>query len=448
MAEQLTKKYRPQYFREVVGQEAIKRVLSRAALEDRVAPAYLFSGTRGVGKTTLARILAKAINCKEAPTAEPCNQCLNCKSITKGNFPDVLEIDGASHTGVDHVRKLREDVFLPPLHSRYKVIIIDEAHMLSKSAFNALLKTLEEPPKHCVFIFATTEPEKFPITIISRCQHYVFKSLSQKDISEHLKKILKQEKVDFEEKAVELIARRGNGAIRDAMSLLGQVLVFSENKLLAQEVQLLLGLAGEELFIRIFEIIYKEDLEAIHKLVEEVRAQGLDLSFFLQEFGYYWRNLFILSQLKERAKSILELEENKFNLWLKIALTLGEERIHLSWQMLLEEQKNILKSVDPMLSLEMFLFNLAYLPKLVPVSKVKLEEDKKKEVNFNITNINNNVHASNTLPNQLKSEPQNINKANLSRDEIKSHPLVQKVLEEFNARIVEIKKNNKGRMNK
>ncbi len=270
------------------------------------------------------------------------------------------------------MRKLREDVFLPPLNSRYKVIIIDEAHMLSNSAFNALLKTLEEPPKHCIFIFATTEVEKFPITIVSRCQHYTFKSLTQREIEEHLKKVLKKEQIEFEPEAVELIAKKGNGSIRDAMSLLGQVLVFSEKILQAKEVRLLLGLAGEEFFEQIFKSIFNSDLERLHNISEEIRESGLDLSFFLKEFINYWRNLFLLSQLGKKASSLVPWKGDSLEFWLKVAQAFGESRIHLSWQMVLEEAKSILKGTDPILALELVLFNLAYLPKLVPVREENL----------------------------------------------------------------------------
>jgi len=434
MAEQLTAKYRPQCFAAVVGQDPIKKALSRAAQEDRVAPAYLFSGTRGVGKTTLARILAKVVNCTKAPTPEPCNKCPSCMAITKGTSPDVLEIDGASHTGVDHVRKLREDVFLPPLNSRYKVIIIDEAHMLSKAAFNALLKTLEEPPKHCIFIFATTEVEKFPITIVSRCQHYIFKSISQKEIEEHLKNVLKKEQIEFEPEAVELIAKKGNGSIRDAMSLLGQVLVFSENILQAKEVRMLLGLAGEELFEQIFKSIFNSDLERLHNISEEIRESGLDLSFFLKEFINYWRNLFLLSQLGKKASSLVSWKGESLEFWLKVAQAFGESRIHLSWQMVLEEAKSILKGTDPILALELVLFNLAYLPKLVPVREenlsLEVEAEKKNEIN------------NRTIDRQIESRENNTEKN--FREKVKSHPLVHKILEEFDARIVEIRKLNGG----
>src|SRR6056297_2491443 len=182
----LTNYYRPQNFSQVLGQEQIRRILSRAAGEGKIAPAYMFSGTRGVGKTTIARVFAKAINCRHGPVEEPCNACRYCQQITNNACMDVYEIDGASHTGVDHVRKLNEEVGYAPIELRYKVIIIDEAHMLSKPAFNALLKTLEEPPRHAFFMLATTEPHKFPQTIISRCQHFTFKRVRHKEMEEYL----------------------------------------------------------------------------------------------------------------------------------------------------------------------------------------------------------------------------------------------------------------------
>ncbi|HMB30536.1 MAG TPA: DNA polymerase III subunit gamma/tau, partial [Desulfohalobiaceae bacterium] len=206
--------YRPQNFSQVLGQEQIRKILSRAAGEGKVAPAYMFSGTRGVGKTTIARIFAKAINCHYGPAEEPCNTCRLCQQITKNSCLDVSEIDGASHTGVDHVRKLNEEVEYAPLECRYKVVIIDEAHMLSRSAFNALLKTLEEPPAHAVFILATTEPHKFPATIVSRCQHYAFKRLAQKDLESYMAFILDTENVVYESGAISLLARKGGGSVR------------------------------------------------------------------------------------------------------------------------------------------------------------------------------------------------------------------------------------------
>ena len=239
----LAAKYRPQTFAQVAGQDMVKAVLSRAAAEDRVAAAYLLSGTRGVGKTTIARIFAKALNCRHAPGPEPCNQCDQCRKITQGSHVDVTEIDGASNNSVEDARALRENIGYAPMEGRYKVFIIDEAHMLSRSAFNALLKTLEEPPARVVFIFATTEAHKFPITIVSRCQHFVFRHLGEDALVQHLSQVLNKENVPFEEGAVRLIARRAAGSVRDSMSLLDQTLALGGDNLTSAVTREVLGLA-------------------------------------------------------------------------------------------------------------------------------------------------------------------------------------------------------------
>ncbi|MFP4109261.1 MAG: DNA polymerase III subunit gamma/tau, partial [Desulfonatronovibrio sp.] len=287
----LTAKYRPQFFKEIVGQDFIKKILSRASQQDRPASAYLFSGTRGVGKTTAARIMAKAVNCVNGPDLEPCNQCSNCSQVTSGIFPDVMEIDAASHTGVDNVRKLREDAVYMPMSGRYKVIIIDEAHMLSNQAFNALLKTLEEPPKHCVFIMATTAPEKFPPTVISRCQHYVFQMVALEDLTGHLKSVLDREGIGYDSEAVTLIAKKGAGSVRDSMSILSQVIAIGGDRIEASSVRQVLGLAGQEVYADFFQAILNKDLVSIHSGINNILGQGLDIGFFLQEFAACWRNL-------------------------------------------------------------------------------------------------------------------------------------------------------------
>ena len=305
-AANLTAKYRPKTFAEVAGQDAVKAILSRAAETGRVAPAYLFSGTRGVGKTTIARIFAKALNCETAPTAEPCNQCQHCRQITAGVAPDVIEIDGASNRGIDDARRLKEDIGYAPIECRYKVFIIDEAHMLTREAFNALLKTLEEPPARVTFILATTEAHKFPATILSRCQHYAFKMLPQPAIAAHLEKILGLEAVDFEPGAVQLIARRASGSVRDGMSLLGQALAFGEARLVEADVRGFLGLAGQDVFFALMEVLHSRDLPGVVRLLRQVLDQGLDLGFFLRELAGCWRNMFLLRQAGEAALPALE----------------------------------------------------------------------------------------------------------------------------------------------
>jgi len=363
--ESLTARYRPQTFDQVAGQESVKRILSRAAATGRVAPAYLFSGTRGVGKTTLARIFAKALNCANGPAAEPCNQCPACRQITLGSAVDVVEIDGASNTGVDNVRRLKEDVGYAPLECRYKVIIIDEAHMLSKAAFNALLKTLEEPPGHVTFIMATTEPEKFPQTIISRCQHFVFKRLPQADLVRHLENVLASEAIAAEHSAVTLIARRGAGSVRDSMSLLGQVLALGSDSLTLADVREVLGLAGGEVFVRLVECVQSRDLLGLNALLTAILDQGVDLGFFLRELAGCWRNLFLLKQMGEAARGIIDLPAEELDIWAAVAPGFELGHLHAAWQMTLDSQRKVLTSMEPALALELLLLNLACLPDLL-----------------------------------------------------------------------------------
>lgn len=368
----LTQRYRPQTFADVAGQTTLKAILSRASAEDMVAPAYLFSGTRGVGKTTIARIFAKALNCKNAPGAEPCNHCENCRAIAASGSVDVVEIDGASHTGVDDIRSLKENVGYAPMDGRYKIFIIDEAHMLSKSAFNALLKTLEEPPARVTFIMATTEPHKFPPTIISRCQHYVFKRLSDAELEAHLTKILGLENLTFEPAAVRLIVRRAAGSVRDAMSLLGQVLALGGESLNEADTRMVLGLAGQELFFKLLSHIKVADCPSISLLVREMLDQGLDLGFFLRELSSMWRNLFMLRQAGEAARGVVDLPKAEVERWLAEAITFEIGHIHAAWQMSLEGQRRVLTSLEPALALELLLLNLAMLPKLLSMEQISL----------------------------------------------------------------------------
>src|SRR5437764_10683479 len=242
----VARRYRPQQFAELIGQEHVAQALVNALQSDRVAHAYLFTGARGVGKTSAARILAKALNCEKGPTATPCDQCESCLAIADGQDVDVVEIDGASNNRIDEARDLRQNVGFRPTRGRYKVYIIDEVHMLTTQAFNALLKTLEEPPPHVKFIFATTEVQKIPITILSRCQRFDFAHVGPGKIFEQLKRIVEREGLAAEDEALRLIARRAAGSIRDSQSLLDQLLAFGESRLTVQHVHQLLGTANEE----------------------------------------------------------------------------------------------------------------------------------------------------------------------------------------------------------
>ncbi|WMW64590.1 DNA polymerase III subunit gamma/tau [Nitratidesulfovibrio liaohensis] len=366
----LTARYRPQTFAEVAGQETVKAILSRAAAEDRVAPAYLFSGTRGVGKTTIARILAKALNCEKAPTGEPCNTCEQCRKVVMGNHVDVVEIDGASNRGIEDARRLREAIGYAPMEGRYKVFIIDEAHMLTREAFNALLKTLEEPPPRVTFVLATTEPHKFPVTIISRCQHFTFKRLPEHELEAHLTGVLTREGQDFDPAAVRLIARRAAGSVRDSMSLLGQVLALGGERLTVEGARGVLGLAGQELFFEVMQALASQDCVAVSAVVRDLLDKGVDIGFFLRELASTWRNLFMLRQAGEAALPALDLPEEEARQWLEWAPKFEITHIHACWQMTLEGQRRVLTSLEPAMALELLLLNLAMLPRLVSLEQL------------------------------------------------------------------------------
>jgi len=328
----------------------------------------MFSGTRGVGKTTIARIFAKALNCEKAPAAEPCNECRLCRQANAGSAVDIIEIDAASHGGVGDVRALKEDVGYAPLEGRFKVFIIDEAHMLSTAAFNALLKTLEEPPARVTFILASTEAHKFPATILSRCQHYVFKMLPQAELAAHLEAVLAKEAIEYEPGAVRVIARRGAGSVRDSMSLLGQALAYSAGTLVETEVRACLGLAGQEVFFALMEAIAGRDLPLLSRTLRGVLDLGLDLGFFLRELSGCWRNMFLLRQAGEAIVPELGLPEEEAAQWLEWSARFAPAHIHACWQMTLDGQQRVVKSLEPAQALELLLLNLACLPDLLPLS--------------------------------------------------------------------------------
>ena len=306
----LARKYRPGTFKEIYSQDHITQVLSNAIKMNRIAHAYLFTGPRGVGKTSMARILAKSLNCQNGPTEEPCGICNNCLEITSTSSPDVIEIDGASNTGVDDVRELQKELFYVPNQSKFKIYIIDEVHMLSKNAFNALLKTLEEPPENVVFIFATTEPQKVLPTIISRCQRFDFRRIPIEDITARLKEISIIENIDIDEESLYLIARKSDGGMRDALSLLDQVLSFADGPIRVNLVQEVLSELPLITFAEITEAILNHDPIKLMQLYQEVINQGIDLAEFLNSYIEFMRHLLMLKvgiQLKGIVSEDLQL---------------------------------------------------------------------------------------------------------------------------------------------
>lgn len=281
--EAFSRKYRPRSFSEVVGQEHIVRTLKNSIKMGRIAHAYIFSGSRGIGKTTIARIMAKALNCKNPVDHEPCNRCENCTEIDKGSFPDLYEIDAASNRGIDDIRAVRDNVSYAPIKGNYKVYIIDEAHMLTKEAFNALLKTLEEPPPRNIFILATTEAYKIPDTIKSRCQMFVFKPPTKQQIRVYLTRILQNEGIDYEEEALSLLVEEAEGGMRDFASLLDQAVVFSEGKLTTKAVEELLGIIPAGYIKQMLLHIKEMDLTPAVNLIEKIQSEGYDLNVFWKQ---------------------------------------------------------------------------------------------------------------------------------------------------------------------
>ncbi|MBK5280932.1 MAG: DNA polymerase III subunit gamma/tau [Nitrospiraceae bacterium] len=289
------RKYRPGSFDSVIGQPHVVQTLVNSIITKRIAQAYLFSGTRGVGKTTVARILAKALNCERGPTGTPCGTCSNCLEIAQGTSVDVMEIDGASNTSVDDVREIRENVKFAAFRGKYRVYIIDEVHMLSNSAFNALLKTLEEPPPHVVFIFATTEIHKIPATILSRCQHYNFRRIARTEIVERLRYVVDQDKIVIEERSLMALARASEGSMRDGLSLLDQAVAFGGKTIVHADLEALLGAVPQELVRAMIQAITAQESAAALRVLAQLLDQGHDLRAYCAEVVEYLRNMLVVS---------------------------------------------------------------------------------------------------------------------------------------------------------
>ncbi len=290
----LYRRWRPKVFEDIVGQGHIVTTLKNQIKKGNISHAYLFSGTRGTGKTSTAKIFARAVNCLEPEDFNPCNKCEVCEGILADNIMDVIEIDAASNNGVDHIREIRESVKYPPSKGKYKVYIIDEVHMLSTGAFNALLKTLEEPPKHIIFILATTEPQKLPATILSRCQRFDFRPVRQMDIMDHLKHILTAIGIEYEEKALSVIASNGRGSVRDSLSILEQCISFCRDQLSYELVVETLGITDEELLWSLSQAILKRDTSEALMLVQQVVKEGKDVQQLIKDLIGYFHNLMLI----------------------------------------------------------------------------------------------------------------------------------------------------------
>lgn len=374
------RKYRPKTFEEMIGQKTVVQTLENAIKNNRVAQAYIFSGMRGVGKTTAARILAKALNCQHGPTPIPCNKCEFCKEISEDRSVDVLEIDGASNRGIEEVRALREGVKYKPIHSRYKVIIIDEVHMLTREAFNALLKTLEEPPPHTVFIFATTEFHKVPATIVSRCQHFEFKKISQKEIINHLVDITQKENIKISSYGLNLIAEAADGSLRDAQSLLDQAVAFSGEVVNDEDLKEILGTIDRDLLFAFSSAVFGEKPDEIFPLVDKLIENGDDLRFFYKELIEHFRNLLLIKSV-EKPQDLLNLNEEEMKALKVEAEKASHEEILRYLVTLQQGEQGLRYSSHPRIFFETFLVKLCHFKKIMPLKDIiqDLEEIKKEE---------------------------------------------------------------------
>jgi DNA polymerase-3 subunit gamma/tau len=357
----LARKWRPQNFDDLVGQEHVSRTLANAMASGRIHHAFLFTGARGVGKTSAARILAKALNCEVGLSPTPCNICPSCVEITNGQGIDVLEIDGASNNGVDEIRELRESIRYLPSRGRYRIIIIDEVHMLSTSAFNALLKTLEEPPPHVKFIFATTEPHKIPITILSRCQRFDFRKISLNPLVARLRTIVDAEKITISDLALILVARRGEGSMRDALSALDQMLAFCGESVADEDVQGLLGLVDRRLIHDTVEAIVNRESHLALETLRRIDEQGYAFRQFAQELVEALRGLILLKVTTDPG-DLLDVTIEERQKLQSLAERTTVEDLQRAMTLLLRTESEIAHSTFPRLLLEMTLIRLCYLP--------------------------------------------------------------------------------------
>ena len=348
------RKYRPGTFDDVIGQPHVVQTLMNSIATKRIAHAFLFSGTRGVGKTTIARILAKALNCEQGPTGTPCNTCANCLEITQGTSVDVVEIDGASNTSVDDVREIRENVKFTPFRGQYRVYIIDEVHMLSNSAFNALLKTLEEPPAHVVFIFATTEIHKIPATILSRCQHYNFRRISKAEIVLRLRHVAEQDGLAIEDRSLMALARASEGSMRDGLSLLDQVIAFGGKTIRHQDLEALLGSVPQERVRALVEAVIEQNSAKALQAIAGLLDQGHDVRAYCADLVEYVRNMLVAAVVPSgpELRGLIEASEEDLALLARDAERFTVEQLQELFRICTAAEDSLRISAHPRFVLE------------------------------------------------------------------------------------------------
>ena len=363
------RKWRPQTFDDIVEQQHVTRTLKNAIQLDRVAHAYLFSGTRGVGKTTMARLLAKALNCEQGPTVQPCNACQSCREIMQGSYLDIIEIDGASNRGIDEIRDLREQLRYLPSGGRYKIYIIDEVHMLTKEAFNALLKTLEEPPPHVVFVFATTELEKIPLTIVSRCQSFEFKRVSLAGISAQLAAITESEGISISPGSLSHIAHAAEGSMRDGQSLLDQVMAFCGSEVRDDDVRQLLGHVGVESLAACLHALFNQDAEGALRTVSQLQMDGYETGGIMKALLEGLRHLIVLKTVAQ-PESLIPLSEADLTVLRRVAEAVTTEEIYGHFHTLSAAEASLRHAGSPMLVLEMALVRMACIGRVQSLQSV------------------------------------------------------------------------------
>lgn len=362
----LARKYRPQSFKEVYAQDHITEILQSAISTNRIAHAYLFTGPRGVGKTSLARILAKSLNCVNGPTITPCNSCSNCAEITAGTSPDVIEIDGASNTSVDDIRELQHELLYPASGSKYKIYIIDEVHMLSKNAFNALLKTLEEPPDNVIFIFATTEPQKVLPTIISRCQRYDFKRIPIDSIVQRLQEISLMEGITIDTESLYLIARKADGGMRDALSLMDQAISYCMNNITIDKVRQIFSVIPNQIYHNFLTLIYEKNAQTLINELHQIFEQGIDLQEFISGMQDFIRIL-LLRKLQVQIKDINQDEQVMFD---ELAKLFGQNKLMYILSYLIACKTDLKTSSNSYLILEALMIKLCKLDEMEDIAKI------------------------------------------------------------------------------
>ncbi len=365
----LARKYRPSTFSDVVGQDHVITTLKNSIRSGRVGHAFLFSGVRGVGKTTVARVLAKSLNCtgRSPNEADPCNQCVSCKEITGGYSVDVIEIDGASNTSVENIRDINDNIKYPPVSSSYKIIIIDEVHMISINAFNALLKTLEEPPQHAKFIFATTESHKVPATINSRCQKFNFRTISTLDICSGLEKILDEEGIQSDAESLHVISREAKGSFRDALSLLDQVIAFTDGPVTIRQVSSILGIDGRDCLAKLVGMAVSNDAPGVLTLLNESFQKGYDPDQFMIDLIQFVRNLIVVATIDDvkLVGTLVDVSPSEMDDMTNLVSKTSAMTLQNVFSMLLKSESEVKKSLNPWVALEMLMLRVTNASQLV-----------------------------------------------------------------------------------